>query len=104
MQGIGPGNKKFVSTSQNFGASNKKIAVTKQQKIKTQMNLTGPLPKGILSPKTATNKSGSRAKHSQYFGGSSEVIGFQAYQGQITPQASHNDQHAALFYASQVKA
>lgn len=68
--------------SQNPGAKAiggiKKIQVHKQfneaAKAKLEMNLTGPLPKNILSPKHATNKSSSKTKHSQYFNNSSEVI------------------------------
>lgn len=59
--------------STNFVNSNKKLMANKQQKIKTQMNLTGPLPKNILSPKATANKSLGKTKHSQYFGGSDIV-------------------------------
>jgi len=39
------------------------------------MNMTGPLPKNIISPKTTTNKSTSKTKHSQYFNNATEVVG-----------------------------
>lgn len=44
-------------------------------KLKTQMNLTGPLPKNILSPKSMANKSHGKSKHSQYFNNETEIAG-----------------------------
>jgi len=41
-----------------------------QTKLKTQMNLTGPLPKNILSPTASQGKT----KHSQYFANPSEIV------------------------------
>ena len=52
----------------------KKINLSKPKTyIKTQMNLTGPLPKHMLSPGPYTNKSKLKTKHSQYFDNSSEI-------------------------------
>ena len=47
------------------------------------MNLTGPLPKNILSPGTVTNQSQGKSKHSQYFDTSSEIVGTQYHQQYI---------------------
>jgi hypothetical protein len=41
----------------NFMEGSSKMLVNKQQKVKTQMNLTGPIPKTIISPKATANKS-----------------------------------------------
>jgi len=37
--------------------------------------MTGPLPKNLLGPSTATNQSQGKSKHSQYFDNTSEVVG-----------------------------
>ena len=60
---------------------------TKPQKIKTQLNMSGPIPKNIVSPKTIANKSQGKTKHSQYFN-DSEVVINQQYPGQLTPKMS----------------
>lgn len=64
-------------TGHNMVASSiasKKISMQKPKNfIKTQMNLTGPLPKHMLSPGPYTNKSKLKTKHSQYFDNSSEI-------------------------------
>lgn len=51
-------------------------------KLKTQMNLTGPLPKNILSPKSMANKSHGKSKHSQYFNNEAELCA----QSYLVPQ------------------
>lgn len=53
--------------------SNKKLVMQNKAKLKTQMNLTGPLPKNILSPKSMANKSHGKSKHSQYFNNEAEI-------------------------------
>jgi len=84
MQGVGTHKSlkhPMVNAAQtNFVNSNKKLAVQKNPKIKMQMNMTGPLPKNIVSPKTTTNKSSSKTKHSQYFNNATEVVNQNAYQ------------------------
>lgn len=47
----------------------------KPAKIKTQMNMTGPLPKHLLGPATVTNQSQGKSKHSQYFDNANEIVG-----------------------------
>ena len=46
----------------------------KPTKIKTQMNMTGPLPKHLLGPVTVTNQSQGKSKHSQYFENTNEIV------------------------------
>jgi hypothetical protein len=53
----------------------KKVNLQKPAKIKTQMNMTGPLPKHLLGPGTVTNLSQGKSKHSQYFDHTSETVG-----------------------------
>ena len=51
-------NKKMKQNIANIpSGANKKLSIQKPANIKTQMNLTGPLPKNILSPSTVTNQS-----------------------------------------------
>lgn len=69
---INQNNVNLLQVSNNNG--NKKIGQQKQAKIKTQMNLTGPLPKHLLSPTNVTNQSQGKSKHSQYFDNSSEIV------------------------------
>jgi|LauGreDrversion4_2_1035121.scaffolds.fasta_scaffold891351_1 hypothetical protein len=54
-KGINPNNQ--IITGVNFSSiASKKTTIQKPGKIKTLMNLTGPLPKHMLSPAaTATN-------------------------------------------------
>lgn len=82
---------KGLNQQQGFINSNKNINLQNKQKTKTQMNLTGPLPKNILSPKSMANKSNGKSKHSQYFNNEAEVVQ-QNQQQYMVPQKVDSQQ------------
>jgi hypothetical protein len=71
--------KKNISVGKKVGVlqpgANMSQMQRKPAKIKTQMNMTGPLPKHLLGPATVTNQSQGKSKHSQYFDNANEVVG-----------------------------